>query len=217
MATHSSTRAWRIPGTGEPGGMPSVGSHRVGHDWSDLAAAAAASICWAHFSDVMVSLGCRKLSWIKWATDHQTVTMTFSGCKFGFRKCSKACSQSNHWDSCHWLSYKIHFSSHVTIWSRNCSLLLYRIREDDTSKGRIFLFVVSSWGTLLLNFFTFPIYFKCQITIEWSTTFGVTVRGSALRASKFVVNFQCQPLCSSSSRLSSLCKTSWASTALYVR
>ena len=42
LATHSSVLAWRIPGTGEPGGLPSVGSHRVGHDWSDLAAAAAA-------------------------------------------------------------------------------------------------------------------------------------------------------------------------------
>ena len=41
MATHSSVLAWRIPGTGEPGGLPSMGSHRVGHDWSDLAAAAA--------------------------------------------------------------------------------------------------------------------------------------------------------------------------------
>ena len=39
MATHCSVLAWRIPGTGEPGGRPSVGSHRVGHDWSDLAAA----------------------------------------------------------------------------------------------------------------------------------------------------------------------------------
>ena len=39
-ATHSSVLAWRIPGTGEPGGLPSLGSHRVGHDWSDLAAAA---------------------------------------------------------------------------------------------------------------------------------------------------------------------------------
>ena len=42
MATHSSVLAWRIPGTGEPGGLPPMGSHRVGHDWSDLAAAAAA-------------------------------------------------------------------------------------------------------------------------------------------------------------------------------
>ena len=42
MATHSRTLAWRIPGTGEPGGLPSLGLHRVGHNWSDLAAAAAA-------------------------------------------------------------------------------------------------------------------------------------------------------------------------------
>ena len=42
IATHSSVLAWRIPGTGEPGGLPSMGSHRVGYDWSDLAAAAAA-------------------------------------------------------------------------------------------------------------------------------------------------------------------------------
>ena len=39
MATHSSVLAWRIPGIGEPGGLPSLGSHRFGHDWSDLAAA----------------------------------------------------------------------------------------------------------------------------------------------------------------------------------
>ena len=51
MATHSSVLAWRIPGTGEPGGLLSMGSHRVGHNWSDLAAAA------AHFS----------LIWIKYA------------------------------------------------------------------------------------------------------------------------------------------------------
>ena len=44
MATHSSVLAWRIPGTGEPGGLPSMGSHRVGHDGSDLAAAAAATL-----------------------------------------------------------------------------------------------------------------------------------------------------------------------------
>ena len=41
MATHSSVLAWRIPGTGEPGGLLSMGSHRVRHDWSDLAVAAA--------------------------------------------------------------------------------------------------------------------------------------------------------------------------------
>ena len=41
MATHSSVLAWRIPGMGEPGGLPSMGSHRVRHYWSDLAAAVA--------------------------------------------------------------------------------------------------------------------------------------------------------------------------------
>ena len=43
-ATHSNILAWRIPGIGEPGGLPSMGLHRVGHDWSDLAAAAAATL-----------------------------------------------------------------------------------------------------------------------------------------------------------------------------
>ena len=42
MATHSSILAWRIPWTEEPGGLQSIGSQRVGHNWSDLAAAAAA-------------------------------------------------------------------------------------------------------------------------------------------------------------------------------
>ena len=43
MVTHSSVLAWRIPGKGEPGGLLSMESHRVGHDWSDLAAASAAA------------------------------------------------------------------------------------------------------------------------------------------------------------------------------
>ena len=44
MATHSNVLAWRIPGMGEPGGLLSMGSHRVRHDWRDLAAAAAAAV-----------------------------------------------------------------------------------------------------------------------------------------------------------------------------
>ena len=46
MATHSSVLAWRIPGTGEPGGLPSMGLHRVGQDWSNLAVAADATYKW---------------------------------------------------------------------------------------------------------------------------------------------------------------------------
>ena len=51
--------AWRIPGMGEPGGLQSMGSHRVGHDWSDLAAAAAAayaSILWPSRSNGWLTL-----------------------------------------------------------------------------------------------------------------------------------------------------------------
>ena len=47
MVTHSSVLAWRIPGTGQPSGLPpSMGSHRVGHDWRDLAVAAARYVPW---------------------------------------------------------------------------------------------------------------------------------------------------------------------------
>ena len=61
MATHSSILAWRIPGMGEPGGLLSMGSHRVGHDWSNLAAAAAGwcdenpSSAWAKYDVFMKS------------------------------------------------------------------------------------------------------------------------------------------------------------------
>ena len=54
MATHSGVVAWRIPGTGEPGEVPSMGSHRVGHDWSDSAAAAAAA---GYGLEYMLSVG----------------------------------------------------------------------------------------------------------------------------------------------------------------
>ena len=46
MATHSSVLAWKIPGTGEPGGLPSMGSHRVVHNWNGLAAAAGRHRLW---------------------------------------------------------------------------------------------------------------------------------------------------------------------------
>ena len=54
MATHSSVLAWRIPGMGKPGVLPSVGSHRVRHDWSDLAAAAAAAAGILQFSSILI-------------------------------------------------------------------------------------------------------------------------------------------------------------------
>ena len=64
--------AWRIPGTGEPGGLPSMGSHRVGHDWSDLAAAA------AHASKVMLKILQARLQ--------QYVNRELPDAQAGFRK-----------------------------------------------------------------------------------------------------------------------------------
>ena len=56
MATHSSILAWRIPGTEESGGLPSMGSHRVGHGWSTLAAAAAAKMFQTQWSLLLCPL-----------------------------------------------------------------------------------------------------------------------------------------------------------------
>ena len=70
MATHSCVLAWRIPGMGEPGGLPSMGSHRVGHEWSDLAAAA----CW------------RSWSWtVLWRPTRPSRTNTQKRCPFHYR------------------------------------------------------------------------------------------------------------------------------------
>ena len=58
MAIHSSVLAWRIPGTAEPGGLPSMGSYRVGHDWSDLAAAATGLYWFIFFNWSIADLQC---------------------------------------------------------------------------------------------------------------------------------------------------------------
>ena len=56
MATGSSVLAWRILGTGEPGGLLSMGLHRVRHDWSDLAAAAAYRFSYSSISNLLEHL-----------------------------------------------------------------------------------------------------------------------------------------------------------------
>ena len=68
MAAHFTVLAWRILETGEPGGLPSMGSHRVRHDWSDLAAAAAAAAAAAVYSEGIQNGKNKKHSglWITW-------------------------------------------------------------------------------------------------------------------------------------------------------
>ena len=64
MATHSSVLAWRIPGTGKPGALLSMGSHRVGHDWSNLAGAAAERPpSRGHWAKLLLDFWCTNLVW----------------------------------------------------------------------------------------------------------------------------------------------------------
>ena len=111
MATHSSVLAWRIPETGEPGGLPSMGSHRVGHDWSDLAAAGfTLSIISVQFSSVH-SLSRVWLCVILWIAAHQaSLPITNS------RSLLK-CMSMNQW--CHPTisSFVVPFSSHLQSFS----------------------------------------------------------------------------------------------------
>ena len=81
MATHSSTLAWRIPGMGEPGGLPSMGSHRVGRDWLQLSS----SIFELHhfvllenwgFEDFTLLLGL-KLRFLEWHYKKQQLKTHF--------------------------------------------------------------------------------------------------------------------------------------------
>ena len=100
MATHSSVLAWRIPGTGEPHGLLSMGSHRVRHDWSDLAAVAAGSV-WSKTAVVWVLKII--LSWFSGSSPEKV-----------------ACSQS-------WYLPLIHFLALISIWSL---LSLWKQRES---------------------------------------------------------------------------------------
>ena len=175
------------------------------------------TICWAHFSDVMVSDSYS-------GSDRQQTTKR---CPWPFSV------QVWLWEVLwsfflvqllSWLLpvvYEIHFLSHVTSQSRNGLLLLHKIGEDNTSKWQFFWFPVSSWGTHLLSFITFPICFKCPKTTEWLEFFG-NFSCSCKRInfddplSRSLSTSNGQPPRVSSSRLCLLGKTSWTTRALYV-
>ena len=120
------------------------------------------SFCWP-----ILAPGVLVLSVPHWFVEYTSQMQWFhqdSG-TFDFGKCFGA-SQSNHWAGHCWWSHKIHILSHVTIQSRNGSLLLHRIRENNISKWKFLKFAVSSWGAHFLILFTFPTSFKWQMTIE---------------------------------------------------
>ena len=157
-------------------------------------------ICWAYFSDILVSTVFRKLLWIRHSADHKTVTMMFFGASLALGSVLGWLCQYHHWVS-HRLLHTVHFSSPITIWSRNKSVSLHRIR-DDTSKQWFLLFPVN-----LSSFFTFAICFKSQTTIEWSTlkpsaSYVVVGELASLIALSWVLSASDdQPLRTSSSRL----------------
>ena len=79
MATHSSVLAWRIPGMGEPGGLLFMGSHRVGHDWSDLAAAAFSVIPFSSCPQSFPASGFFPMNWLFASGDQYLLSMKFRG------------------------------------------------------------------------------------------------------------------------------------------
>ena len=103
-------------------------------------------------------------------------------CRFGFGKSCGAASQSRHWAGHHPLSYKIHFLSHITIPLRSGSMLLRGIREDSTSKWRVFWFWVSSWGTHLIE--PFHLSSLLQMPNNWFRMVDVEFFASFLYSGK---------------------------------
>ena len=91
MTTHSSVLAWRIPGTEEPGRRPSMGSHRVGHDWSNLAAAAAVHlkmvVCKFHIDFTILKFLIMK-NLLVWLWNYKLHSMILSN--------SQLCSNARH-------------------------------------------------------------------------------------------------------------------------
>ena len=177
MATHSSILAWRIPGTGEPDGLPSLGSHRVGHDWSDLAAAAAAPAAACEMSAIVQKFEhslALPLYGIKMKTD------SFQSCGHccifqicWHIKCSTVTASSFRiWNVSSWIPSpllallrvmipKAHLTSHSKIsgsrWGTTTSWLSRSLRSFlySTSLYYCHLFLVSSASgrsTLLLSF-----------------------------------------------------------------
>ena len=140
MATHSSVLAWRISGTGEPGGLPSMGSHRVRHDWSELAAAAAAAafynlpirshvlILWP-FNIVL------PYPWVKYGNYRR---MECKYCPYPYL-CDKILMRILHWRIClcyaeyfrclsQWLPHLSSCQRHYEIFLEECASQKIRIR-----------------------------------------------------------------------------------------
>ena len=180
-----------------------------------------------HLIDLLsILLRCNVFAGIQKAVVDQTrsrppVTMTFfCCCKFGFGKCFRASSWSNHWTCVH---IKIHFRSHVIIQLRNATLLLHRIREDNTSKWWFFLIFSQLTRQPLKEIFNLHNLLQMpndhrMINTEFFGNFLCSSKRTRFNdcCHLFIVNIWWPATHYSSSRLSSFYKTSWTTTALYI-
>jgi len=136
MAPHSSTLAWKIPWMEEPGGLPPMGSHRVGHDWSNLAAGAILCACkiWNYLLHrVWFSFTCIS----KFTTDHcfSIRSLSFSLCVFVLTNCP--CFRGWHRI---WLDDLISSSERMmlAVWEQNTGCFLVVAMENkQTNKANI--------------------------------------------------------------------------------
>ena len=176
--------------------------------------------CWAYFADIMVSPGFRKLEWMK---HHQTVTMAIFGASLALGSALEFLLSST--TELAEQPHKIHFSSQVTIWSRNGSLLCTVREEEKTTlqNNDFFNFWPANEVPTLSSFFTFPICFKCRMTIEWLTLSSSAISHVVLRGSALLVLSigHCQlPMAGHhTSHLQGshlLCESSWTTNVLHV-
>ena len=150
MAAHSSVLPWRIPGMAEPGGLPSMGSHRVGHDWSDIAAAAAAVIP-NHQPQFLITV----------RSEPKIICRLFSlSSKVSTESSSQSCSEfkrsPNHVYSSHrWgtvLSLRLSHDPGSEILPISCWF-----RSTTHSVGLVKKFVQVAYGKIQMNFLANPI------------------------------------------------------------
>ena len=125
MATHSRVLTWRIPGTGEPGGLPSMGSHGVGHDWSDLAAVAA-----RYLKISFISRHTWMIAWLSRILDYQSYFGTAGSFFFFFQyfgdviqlssaEFSDVCTDSETPESSVSFLESLHPCVQLCVWPRN--------------------------------------------------------------------------------------------------
>ena len=115
-------------------------------------------ICSWYFIAIIVLPGFKKFQCIRSAADHQTITMTFFWCNFWFGKVLEIYQYLTTEMSYNWCCKLIPFSSQVTIFCKNGSFLLRKLREYNTLKQCFLCLSLNLYRTHFSSFFVFPIF-----------------------------------------------------------